>query len=196
MSTSMTNITLLLVLPLTLIISIFLFGNAYVGESQTLSNNSPSLQQQGATMFQSISDSFNIIVPHGWSIEEIDSTDTDTLLGEILQGSRLVAQLCPEQDVLLDSDDGNSCDESNQRVYLQRYPNLSDEPEFDFILNGSKKANQAFLDYDISRLEQLGYTDINIVHNAQIPINVIDSDTNKTSGTVQANFLEMRYNNA
>jgi hypothetical protein len=46
------------------------------------------------------------------------------------------------------------------------------------------------------KLEELGYNEINTVHNTRSRINVTDIDTNKTTATVPAGLLEMSYENA
>lgn len=129
-------------------------------------------------------------------MEETCGTDTDALLSEMMQGWRLAAELCPDKDALININDGYRCDESNQRVYVQRYPNLSNEPEFTSIFNSGTTPNDALLDYHKLKLEELGYNEINTVHNTRTRINVTDIDTNKTTATVPAGLLEISYENA
>jgi hypothetical protein len=64
MAVSLSNKLLSLLLPLALMMTVFLFGNACVGNSQTPSNASLTLHQ-GDRIFQSIKDSFTIKVPNG-----------------------------------------------------------------------------------------------------------------------------------
>ena len=179
---------------LALTIVIFLFGNITVGYAQVPSSQGLIPDQQDRT-FESVSDSFRINVPEGWVIEDIYKTDTDALLGEMQQGSRLLARLCPQEQALADNDGAYNCKEADERIDIQRYPNLADEPEFDSVAN-SNTTNENFLSYHKLKLQKLGYTDFSILQNVNMTINVISADTNNTIAIVPANFIEMRYNSA
>jgi hypothetical protein len=179
---------------LALIVAIFLFGNIATGNAQVLSSQGLIPDQQDRT-FESVSDSFRITVPGGWVIEDIYSTDTDALLGEMQQGARLLARLCPQEQALADNDGAYNCEEADERIDVQRYPNLADEPEFASIAN-SNTTNENFLSYHMVKLQKLGYSDFSIVQNVNTRINVISADTNNTIAIVPANFIEMRYNSA
>jgi hypothetical protein len=179
---------------LALIVAIFLFGNIATGNAQVLSSQGLIPDQQDRT-FESVSDSFRITVPGGWVIEDIYSTDTDALLGEMQQGARLLARLCPQEQALADNDGAYNCEEADERIDIQRYPNLADEPEFASIAN-SNTTNENFLSYHMVKLQKLGYSDFSIVQNVNTRINVISADTNNTIAIVPANFIEMRYNSA
>ncbi|MBD0327885.1 MAG: hypothetical protein ICV68_15745 [Pyrinomonadaceae bacterium] len=85
-------------------------------------------------------------------MEEVRATDTDSLLDELMQGLRLAAELCPDEYALIDIYDGYRCDESNQRLNVQQYPKLSNEPEFSLIFNSGTTANDVLLDYHILNL--------------------------------------------
>jgi hypothetical protein len=179
---------------LVLTIAMFLFGNMPMGNAQILSNQPVTSQEVDGT-FQSINNSFSISVPDGWVIQDVYNTDADVLLEEIMQGSRLLAQICPQEQALADIEGTYSCEESNESIYIQRYPNLADEPEFASIAN-SNITNDDLLDYHILKLQKLGYTEISILKNTNMTINVINSDANKTIATVPANLVEMRYKGA
>jgi hypothetical protein len=176
-----------------LTIAIFLFGNMTLGNSQPLSNQQPVNQQEQDSTFQSRSDKFNITVPDGWVVQEVRSTDTDTLLREIMKGSRLLAQLCPQDQAIADIEGNYSCEESKDSIYIQEYPNLADEPDFASIAD-SNIGNDDLIDYHIMKLQNLGYSEISILHNTNMTINVINTDANKTIAAVPANLVEMRYN--
>lgn len=179
--------------PFVLTIAIFLFGNIPVGNTQVLSNQPEFLLERVST-FQSISDKFSITVPDGWVIQDVYNTDTDTLLEEMMQGSRLLAQLCPQDQAIADIEGTYSCEESAESIYIKQYPDLADEPEFATIANGNIR-NEDLLDYQIAKLQKLGYSEISILHKTNTTINVINSDTNKTIAVVPANLVEIRYNN-
>jgi hypothetical protein len=179
--------------PLVLIIAIFLFGNIPLGNTQLLSNQLVTIQERDSTL-QSISDKFNITVPNGWVIQDVYNTDTITLLEEMMQGSRLLAQICPEDQAIANIEGTYDCEESNENIYIQQYPNLADQPEFASIAD-SHIRNENLLEYHILKLQKLGYNEISILSNTNTTINVINSDTNKTIvAVVPANLVEMRYN--
>jgi hypothetical protein len=182
-------------LLLVLIISVGFVGNESVNGSYYTSDGSGSLQHAVAT-HQSFGDSFSVIIPNGWAIDEVISTDTDALLSEIMHGVKLVAQLCPEEYTLINFNGSPSCHDSNNTLYIRQYPDLSNGYDFTLSLNNSSTANEALLDFHISKLEELGHTEINIVHNTNVSVSLIDGHTNKTITTVPAYLLELRYNNA
>ncbi|MDQ3888043.1 MAG: hypothetical protein M3251_02085 [Thermoproteota archaeon] len=164
-----------------------------MGNSQLLSNQLVSLQERDSA-FESVSDKFNIIVPDGWVIQDVYNTDTISLLEEMLQGSRLLAQICPQGQAIIDTEKTYDCEESGEKIYIQQYPNLADQPEFASIANNNI-GNENLLDYYIMKLRKLGYSEISILRNINMTINVINSDTNKTTvSVVPASVLEMRYN--
>lgn len=179
--------------PLVLIIAIFFFGSMPLGNTQLLSNQLVSMQE-GDRAFQSASDKFDITVPEGWVIQHVYNTDTITLLEEMMQGSRLLAQICPRDQAIADIEGTYNCKESNESIYIQQYPNLADQPEFASIAN-SNITNENLLEYQIMKLQRLGYNEISILHNTNMTINVINSDRNSTiAGVAPANLVEMRYN--
>jgi hypothetical protein len=179
---------------LALIIAIFVLGNITVTNAQVPSGEAVTSQEKNRP-FESISDSFSITVPTGWVIEDVPNTDTDALLGEMQQGSRLLARLCPQEQALADTDDAYGCEEADDSIYIQQYPNLADEPEFASIAN-SNITNENFLSYHMVKLQKLGYTNMSILQEINMTINVTSADTNNTIARVPANFIEMRYNSA
>ncbi|MDQ4100796.1 MAG: hypothetical protein M3115_01230 [Thermoproteota archaeon] len=188
---AITSMTLLMIL----IISFYFFGNVAVNGSLNTSDRSGS-PQQAAAIHPSFGDGFTIIVPNGWAIDEEVGTNTNALLSEIMHGVKLVAQLCPEEHAAINFDGGSSCDDSNNTLYIQQYTDVPDGYNSTLGLYNSNMANDYLLDFHLSKLEELGHTEINIVHNTQISVNLLDGHTNKTVTTVPANLLEMRYNNA
>jgi hypothetical protein len=180
--------------PLVLIIAIsFVFGNIPLGNTQLLSNQLLSVQE-GDRIFQNVSDKFNITVPEGWVIQDVYNTDTITLLEEMIQGLRLLAQICPRDQAIAAIEGTYSCEQSNESIYIQQYPNLADQPEFASIANTNIR-NENLMEYQRMKLQRLGYNEISILHNTNMTINVINSDTNRTIvATVPANLVEMRYN--
>jgi plastocyanin len=179
---------------LAFLMAIFLFGNLPIGNAQIPPTQPLSPQAQDGT-FQSISDGFSVAVPDGWVMQDVYNTDTDTLLDEIMQGSRLLARLCPQQQAVADIEGRYSCEESYENIQIQRYPNLADESEFASLANGTIP-NEDLVDYHILKLQKLGYTGISVVQNTKLTIDVRSSDTNNTIAIVPANIIELTYNNA
>ena len=179
--------------PLVLIIVIFLFGNIPLGNTQLLSNQLVTMQEDDSTS-QSMSDKFNITVPDGWVIQHVYSTDTITLLEEMMQGSRLLARICLQDQAIANIEGTYDCEDSDESIYIQQYPNLADQPEFAAIANSNIR-NENLLEYLIMKLQKLGYNEISILSNTNMTINVINSDTNKTIvAVVPTNLVQMRYN--
>ncbi len=179
----------------TLTAAIFLSVSAYEAYSIDVTNQSQTTQEL-ESQFLSTNQDFSIKVPDGWIIQEIDNTNTHALLSKIMQGSRLTAALCPLEGAVVDGEGKYSCDEFNQSVQLQLYPDLNHEPKFNSDSVANKSDNHRFLDYHISKLKKLGYSDINIIHNTMTTINTIDVETNKITAIVPANLIEMTYDNA
>jgi hypothetical protein len=176
-----------------LIISIFLSSNTPLGYSQVSANQTFSVYE-GDRTFHSTRGKFNITVPVGWIIQETDNIDTYTLLEEMMQGSRLLAQICPKDQAIAIDERSYDCKGSNQTIYIEQYRDLDDQPEFASIADDNA-TSQDLLEYRIMRLQKLGYSQINVLNNTNLTISVIDSNTNnKTLAVVPANLVEMRYN--
>jgi hypothetical protein len=177
---------------LAVVIAIMTFGNVIMANAQQFSSQQPMLQAQNST-FYSINDSFSVVVPQGWVIEDVSSTDTNILLTEIMEGYSTLAQLCPQAQALSDSGGTYRCKVGQDRIFINRYPNLAGEPEFASIANNNIITNEDFLKYQIHKLEESGYRDINILNNTEMTINVTSTDTNRTIATVPAKLVEMIY---
>jgi hypothetical protein len=189
-------LTLVLVIAIlavmAVIIAITTFGNVIMASAQQLPSQRATPQAENGT-FQSLNDSFSVLVPEDWIIEDVSSTDTSILLTEIMEGYRTLAQLCPQDQALPDVGSTHTCEEAQDRIYINRYPNLAGEPEFASIANNNVITNEHFLEYQIQKLQELGYSDITILNNTEMTINVTSTDTNRTTAMVPAKFVEMMY---
>jgi len=179
----------------TLTIAIFLVANFQVGNSVDVANKSLSLPQQGKR-FISTTLGFSVEVPSGWMVQEIDNTNTHALLDKIMQGSRLLAEFCPQEQPHPDGGREYSCQEFTQSIKLQRYPNLYSQPIFTSASSGSASDIDRLLAYHVSKLEGLGYTDISVVQNMTTLVNLVDVDGNTMNVLIPANIVELTYNNA
>jgi hypothetical protein len=185
----LTLVSTMAVLAVTIVIMIF--DNLLMANAQQLSNQPITLQEEGRK-FQSINDSFSVVVPQGWVIQDVSSNDTTTLLAEMLEDYRILARLCPQEQAVSDRGDTYNCEEAQDRVSINEYPNLADEAESASVANNSL-TNEQFLEYQIQKLQEFGYSDINIVNNTDMRINVTSTDTNETIAMVPAKLLEIMY---
>src|SRR5829696_4975994 len=135
----------------------------------TISNEQQLTGQQAAitqnpTLFQSARDSFRVQVPQGWVIHDVNNTGF-ILATEVLEGYGILAQLCPE---------GQQARE--ELVHVIRYPNLGarlglTSDDIFAIINRDTIPN-AILAYQIQKLQEAGYRDIQIVNSTDTTINV------------------------
>jgi hypothetical protein len=168
------------------------FGNVIIAGAQQLPIQ-PSTPQTKNEIFQNANDSFSVVVPEGWVIEDISSTDTTVLLNELMDGYRALAQLCPQEQA--DPNIGNtySCDGAQNRIYINQYPALIDEPEFASLSGNNIAPSEQFIEYQKQKLQELGYGNISVLNNTKMTINVTSTETNTTLATVPANLVEFIY---
>src|ERR671918_495960 len=185
--------------------------------AQQLQTSQPSITQS-PTLLNS-KDSFRVQLPEGWVIQDINNTGF-TLAAEVLQGYGLLAELCPQQEQSIISSNVSSTSTSSNRyigscqhareevIHIIRYPNLgarlgisSDEDVFNIINNRDTLLN-AILEYQIQKLQEVGYRDINIVNIIDTTVNVDNSTTDlsnnrimatRTTTTIPAKLVEMTY---
>jgi PKD repeat protein len=156
----------------------------------TISNEQQLTGQQAAitqnpTLFQSARDSFRVQVPQGWVIHDVNNTGF-ILATEVLEGYGILAQLCPEgqqaqqaafSNVSTGGADNRSCQQAREElVHVIRYPNLGarlglTSDDIFAIINRDTIPN-AILAYQIQKLQEAGYRDIQIVNSTDTTINV------------------------
>jgi PKD repeat protein len=183
-------------------------------QQQQPTNQTPSIEN--GTLFQNTMDSFRVQVPEGWVIQDVNNTGS-TLEVEVLQGYGILAQLCPEEQQQAAPDvGGNSsvgstfssfCQGSEGNIiHIVRYPDLSATVGFtsdDFISDHNNTVN-AILAYQVQKLQEVGYLDIQIVNSTDTTIDVdistassdmIDNDNTNTLPPVKApaKLVEMTY---
>src|SRR5215208_3849464 len=140
---------------------------------------------QNPTLFQSARDSFRVQVPQGWVIHDVNNTGF-ILATEVLEGYGILAQLCPEgqqaqqaafSNVSTGGADNRSCQQAREElVHVIRYPNLGarlglTSDDIFAIINRDTIPN-AILAYQIQKLQEAGYRDIQIVNSTDTTINV------------------------
>ena len=161
--------------------------------------STPTAPSTAATLFQSANDSFSVQVPDGWIIQDIDNTGS-TLLEERTQGYGMLAQLCPEEQQqrggaasLSNASGGNTnsisslnasrCLGAQDVIHILRYPDLETRIQ---------TANN-ITTYYLQKLQEVGYRGIQAVGGADMTVNITNLQTNQTTATVPAKFVEITY---
>ena len=140
---------------------------------------------QNPTLFQSARDSFRVQVPQGWIIHDVKNSGF-ILAAEVLEGYGILAQLCPEgqqaqqaafSNVSSGGANNGSCQQAREElVHIIRYPNLGarlglTSDDIFAIINRDTIPN-AILTYQIQKLQEAGYRNIQIVNSTDTAINV------------------------
>jgi PKD repeat protein len=137
---------------------------------------------QNPTLFQSARDSFRVQVPQGWVIHDVNNTGF-ILAAEMLEGYGILAQLCPEgqqaafSNVSSGGTNNRSCQQARDELaHIIRYPNLGarlglTSDDIFAIINRDTIPN-AILTYQIQKLQEAGYRNIQIVNSTDTAINV------------------------
>ncbi len=198
----------------TLITLVFLPSNIAITLAQQ--EDQQSLSQPSTikmiTTAESTKDGFRLEVPQGWKIQDVNNTGT-MLVSEILRGFGILAQLCPEEPQTSVSNPGanaansslgivrnNTCRGAQEDViHIVRYPNLGAKLGFtsqDIVTDDDITTNR-ILSYQIQKLQEAGYRNIQIVGSTDTGINLDVStgvDGNNTlTATLPAKLVEMTY---
>jgi PKD repeat protein len=197
-----------------------------LGTNLTTIANAQQHQQQESTnqtapvenrTFQSTIDNFRVQVPEGWIIHDMENTGFTLVAEVLLQGYGILAQLCPQQEqqqqqtppaVVRAGAPAITCQEPEQEIiHIIRYPNLGARLGFtpDDINSNYESTVNTILSYEIQKLQEVGYTDINIVNSTDTTVSVdispvgISNDDNDNddnivpTATVPAKLLEMTF---
>jgi hypothetical protein len=177
-------------------------------------SSQPADIESTTTLFQSANDSFSVQVPDGWIIQDVDNTGS-ALSQEATQGYGILAQLCPEEEeeeqeeeqgaaATLPNLDGSggedtsSCEGSeNDVIHIVRYPDLDNrlQPANNVTTTSSNSimTDDNILLYNLDKLQEVGYMDIEIVNSTDMTVNLTNPQTNQTIATVPAKTVEMTY---
>src|SRR5829696_3641955 len=200
---------------------ILLAANVTLANAQQQSTSQNSAIERGATTSRSTRDSFRVQVPQGWVIHDVKNSGS-ALVAEVLDGVGILAQLCPreEQQVAFSNPGGNTSNSSistnsdrcqgAQIIHVIRYPNLGarlglTSDDIFAIINRDTIPN-AILTYQIQKLQEAGYRNIQIVNSTDTTINVdistgLNNNNNAIAGTtatttttiVPAKLVAMTY---
>jgi hypothetical protein len=183
------------------------------GEQQQLSSSQPTTSSvtqnrtiATTTLFENTNDRFRVQLPEGWVIQDVNNTGS-TLAAEVTEGYGILAQLCPEgeegqqQGALtnVSSTSSGSCQQQQQAqeeiIHIIRYPNLGVRlgiavDDINDIIPDS------VLEYQIQKIQEVGYRDINIVNSTDTTINInytAPEDVPILNVTIPARLVEMNY---
>jgi hypothetical protein len=181
------------------------------GSAELITSSRQPAPDIQSTTFQSTDDGFSIEVPQGWIIHDVDNTGSSTLSEEATQGYGILAQLCPEKEEqqgqgaiaspTLPNAEGVgdivSCEGSeNDIIHIVRYPALDNRIRVANNVTTSSNSlltNDNILLYHLEKIQEVGYSDIEIVNNTDTTVNLTDPQTNQTIATVPAKIVEMTY---
>ena len=156
------------------------------------------------TLFESTDDSFRVQIPEGWVIHDLNNTGS-ILIQESTQGYGILAQLCPEEKGQQQEEKElsivsnsittfSSCQRqtSEEIIHIIRYPNLGARlgialEDINDIIPDS------VLEYEIQKLQEVGYRDINIVSSTDSAFHVFNPGALRVAATVPARIVEMTY---
>jgi hypothetical protein len=180
-------------------------------QQQPLSSQ-PAVTQNGTTLFQSTEDGIRLNVPEGWVIHDVNNTGS-TLSEESTQGYGILAQLCTEEEEqqqgatarsnVSGSGDTTSCQgPEGDIIHIIRYPDLDTRLQGSNNVtttttnttNNNNMTTDNVLSYHLQKLQEVGYSGIEIVNSTDTTLNVANAQTNETiATTVPAKNVEMTY---
>jgi plastocyanin len=204
-SSLLLSVLIMVVIMISTIASIVLFSNVLIANAQPsqLITSQPGMAEGEEGTFQSMRDSFSVLVPDGWIIQDVNNTSF-RLLAEVLQGYGLLAQLCTQEQQQqqqglsnVSSSSSNSsinngsCQISQEGgrdiIHIIRYPNVG--IRLGYAPQDISTANNIVagdvLAYQLQKLQEVGYRDIQIVNSTDTTINVDMS----TAGTINNNTI-------
>ena len=177
-------------------------------EQQQLSTSQPttsSVTQNRTTttarLFESAKDSFRVQLPEGWVIQDVNNTGF-TLAAEVTEGYGVLAQLCPAEE-----EEGgqqlqgaltnvsSSCQQQQaqeEKMHIIRYPNLGARLGI-ALADILDVIPDSVLEYQIQKLQEVGYSPIEIVNVTGTVIPVHYSDASGIPATVPARLVEIIY---
>ena len=190
-------------------------------EQQQLLTSQPTVSsatQNGTTattrLLENTNDNFRVQIPEGWVVQDVNNTGY-ALAAEVTQGYGILAQLCPEgeeegrqqqqqqqqQQGALTNASGSSisgsCKQQPQGeiVHIIRYPNLGARLGI-AVSDIRDMIPDSILEYEIQKLREVGYRDINIVNSTDTTVNIhytTTEDVPAANVTVPAKLVEMAY---
>jgi hypothetical protein len=177
------------------------------GDEGTLTQSTQSSPQNGdgggGGIHRSVTDGFQIQVPAGRVVEDIENTNSNNQTSEQQTGYSYLARICPLDSALIVSNGGSSnryqCEEgSTANVNVMRFADLHQRPEFASLGNNIDSNNiittSDFLSYYIQFWQRTaGISNVQILNNIDTAVNVIDAQTSQIVATMPAKLIEYTY---
>ena len=184
--------------------------NAQQQQPPTISQPPVQVTQNGATtLFQSTTDGVRLNVPEDWVVHDVNNTGS-TRSEESRQGYGILAQLCPQEQQQQEqqraapsnisrSRDTTRCQGSEgDIIHIVRYLDL--DVRLQGVSSNVTAHNNMTIDnillYHMQKLEEVGYSGIQIVNSTDTTLNVTNAQTNQTIATVPARLVEVTYSTA
>jgi hypothetical protein len=164
--------------------------NAKIANAQELTSI-PAVIQNGT--FQSTEDGFRMQVPDDWVVQDIDNLHLPNFRVANEAGFLIQAIICPQQEAVLSAGGMYNCEGSEDSVEIL-HDRLSHRPEFEVIEDPLNITPDDFLEFIIEEMQGRNYTDIQIINNTDLTINITSpEDPNTTIRTAHAKLVEMTY---
>jgi hypothetical protein len=164
-----------------------------------------------ARLFESTSDNFRLQIPEGWVVRDVNNTGS-VLAAEVTQGYGILAQLCPAEgqeegqqqgtttNVNGSGSSSSSCTQQPQGeiIHIIRFPNLGARLGI-AVTDIRNTIPDSIFEYEIQKLQEVGYRNINIVNSTYMPIVLNYTTTEDVPAAeviVPGRFVEMTYSTA
>ena len=164
-----------------------------------------------ARLFESKSDNFRLQIPEGWVVRDVNNTGS-VLAAEVTQGYGILAQLCPAEgqeegqqkgattNVQRSGSSSTSCTQQPQGeiIHIIRFPNLGARLGI-AVTDIRNSIPDSIFEYEIQKLQEVGYRNINVVNSTYMPIAVNYTTTEDVPAEeviVPGRFVEMTYSTA
>ncbi|MDQ3966760.1 MAG: hypothetical protein M3275_00010 [Thermoproteota archaeon] len=154
------------------------------------------------TTFQSISDGFGVQVPEGWVVQDINSTESWVQQNIAQYGVEQLAYMCPQNQALPTIGELYTCpSDAPTQVVFSRFVDLQSKPEIAALARENRSITTSdllalYLDYYRSFSDPQFFEGFEIVNNTDIVLNVVDPQTNQTTGTVPGKYVEWLHSDA
>ena len=161
--------------------------------------------------FESTSDNFRLQIPEGWVVRDVNNTGS-VLAAEETQGYGILAQLCPAEGQeeqgqqqgtttnVNGSGSSSSCTQQPQGeiIHIIRFPNLGARLGI-AVTDIRNTIPDSIFEYEIQKLQEVGYRNINVVNSTYMPIVLNYTTTEDVPAAeviVPGRFVEMTYSTA
>jgi hypothetical protein len=135
-------------------------------------------------------------VPDSCIVHDFNNTKSGSVYAERERGISILAQICPQKQALTAIEGVvYNCKQSDTNVYVIRYLNLGDKPEFADIGNPGNIISDDFLTFPIGKHQDGNYSNIKVGSSSDIRIKVTSLDNPHTTiRMVPAKQVEITYN--